>query len=391
MSTGHWHITPVNGYDISALEAWLAKNASCGKKFSFTIAPFTYFEPIEPVQLQIHLEPIRGKVEEDPELSDLFASAGWQYWGTFRSNYHVFATEDLEAQAHTDPELLEETLKKFFRQKLLSGFGLAVLSWFLLAFYYGSTTFFSLRYYPMQSLLMSSWVLPFALSVIGLLLVDLSYLFGLVHLLRYRRAVRHERHLPSSGKNQGGYLLLAGLLVLLPVTLNTLSLFWGMDYSPYPLEGSGFVTLQEIEGEDFVLTGDYMHNMDYISHEDTLLSCESWYFNQYGMFPDRKDTPALIVQANRFRFPFLAQALVDEIEEKGAYFARLGYYWHGEGNEFQSLPLPEGLDYAALYRMNEGRMYLLARRGGTVLRVQYRGTHDLTDYLDRFAQLLEML
>ena len=41
--------------------------------------------------------------------------------------------------------------------------------------------------------------------------------------------------------------------------------------------------------------------------------------------------------------------------------------------------------------MNEGRMYLLARRGGTVLRVQYRGTHDLTDYLDRFVQLLEML
>ena len=74
MSTGHWHITPVNGYDISALEAWLAKNASCGKKFSFTIALFTYFEPIEPVQLQIHLEPIRGKVEEDPELEGMVLS-----------------------------------------------------------------------------------------------------------------------------------------------------------------------------------------------------------------------------------------------------------------------------------------------------------------------------
>ena len=51
-------------------------------------------------------------------------------------------------------------------------------------------------------------------------------------------------------------------------------------YFPYDLAGSGFVTMAEIEGPEFRPTGDTMYNMDYISHGDSPLTPENWYYQQ---------------------------------------------------------------------------------------------------------------
>lgn len=60
-------------------------------------------------------------MEEDPELNAIYQAASWQYWGMFRGSFFVYASPDLEASAHTDPEVLDYALKRFFRRKLLAG------------------------------------------------------------------------------------------------------------------------------------------------------------------------------------------------------------------------------------------------------------------------------
>ena len=276
-----WKFIPVNGYDISAIERYLERMAEQGLLYSMTAGPLTLLCREEPQVLQFHLEPILSKVEEDTELNALYEDAGWRYLGMFRNNYFVFATENLEAKAHTDPEALDYVLKRFFKQKLLSGLGLLALNFFLLSLYRrgwpGGIGWVYLQYFPVETI--SKYpVLPLLLSVMGLVLLDLSYLLGMLCLRRCRAGKR------AVGGSRSGWLLAVGILVLIPVVLNTIALFSGLDYRPFDLADSNFVTLSEIEGPEFRLTGDNMYNMDYISHGGTLLDPEYWYFRQYGTY-----------------------------------------------------------------------------------------------------------
>jgi hypothetical protein len=104
-----------------------------------------------------------------------------------------------------------------------------------------------------------------------------------------------------------------GILILIPVALNTIQLFSGLDYRPFDLADSNFVTLSEIEGPEFRLTGDSMHNMDYISHGGTVLGPENWYFRQYGAYShvaggiDMNEVPHLILSIARYPMDALAR------------------------------------------------------------------------------------
>ncbi|MGE4484535.1 MAG: DUF2812 domain-containing protein [Oscillospiraceae bacterium] len=377
-----WKLIPVNGYDISAIERYLERMAAQGLLFSMTAGPLTFFRREEPKALQFHLEPMLGKAEEDPELNALYEDAGWQYLGMFRNNYFVFVTENLEAKAHTDPEALDYVLKCFSKQKRLSGLGLLALNFFLLSLYHrgwpGGIGWVYLQYFPVETI--SKYpVLPLLLSVLGLVLLDLSYLLGLLCLRRCRTG-------KSAGRvSRSGWLLAAGILVLIPVVLNTTQLFSGLDYRPYDLADSSFVTLSEIEGPEFHLTGDYMNNMDYISHGGTLLDPENWYFRQYGAYShfdggiDMGDVPHLILSITRYPMDALAEKRVQE----------WCTYRAGEEN-YQNLAPVDGLD--EIYLLRDGEIsYLVLRRGGTVLRADYQGDKDLSEFLERFAQMLQDL
>ena len=405
MSTTAIRITPFGGYDIPGLENWLAEMAAKGLHFSMTTGPLTLFTKGKPQAVQIHLEPIQGAVVEDPQLNALFEEAGWQYRGMFRGSFFVFVSSDLQAQAHTDPATLDYALGKLFRYKIFTGALLILANILLLSLYKDGAPWkikpwefdwYALRYFPVDTLF-DGRVIPFLLAMVGFFLIELSYLLGLFHLLRYRRSVK------IGGKTRGhrgvGWLLAAGLLILLPVLVNTAQYFLGLDYRPYDLEGSGFVTLTDIEGEDFRLSGDRLYNMDYISHGGTLLDPESWYFQQYGSFRQEEspgDVPHLEITITRYPLEALARQRADEYSR---------WYVNGSG-DYEALSPAYGLDEAR-YAPREGSIHtneltgetrifqpggvLVLRRGNTVLYADYYGQQDLRDYLAQFAALLENL
>lgn len=377
-----WKLIPDNGYDISAIERYLECMAVQGLLFSKTAGPLTLFCREEPKMLQFHLEPILSMAEENAELNALYEEAGWRYLGMFRSNYFVFATADLTANAHTDPEVLDDVIKRFFRQKLLSGIGLLVLNLFLLSLYHrgwpGSIGWAELQYFPVE--IISKYpVVPLLLSVVGLFLWDLSYLMGLLCLRRCRAGKSTVKG------SHSGWLLAVGILVLIPVVLNTIQLFSGLDYRPVDLGDSNFVTLSEIEGPEFRLTGDTMYNMDYISHGGTLLDPENWYFRQYGAYShfdggiDINNVSHLILSINRYPIYAMAQKRVQEWCS----------YRNTEEN-YQALLPVYGLDEIYLLKGN-GVSYLVLRQNGMVLRADYQGEQDLSVFLERFAQMLRDL
>ena len=383
-----WRFTPVNGYDIPALEQWLAAMAAKGLFFHMSFGPFTLFHRAEPAQLQVHLEPAWEKTDQDdPELNALYEQAGWQYLGIFRKNYFIFATADQQAQAHTDQEILEYSLRRFFRQKLLGGLALLLGNAFLLCALWPSRPgfgfWYGLRWYPVESIF-ETGLLPFSVAVLGLFLVDLSYLLGLL-LLRWRRAAR-----PTSYRRPArhiGSLLTTGLLILLPACAQLVS-DMTVGYSPLPLEDYSLVTMGDIEETDFQISQDSFYSMEYIAHGNTLLEPEWWYFQQYGAFPhfdgslNLNGIPHMEISAKRYPLPVLAAQRVDELIRGVPYF--YGY----PTRSFQELPPVSGLDQVLAAQDESWGMTLILRRGSTVLVVGYRGDKNLAEHLEQFAQLL---
>lgn len=395
-------LTPFGGFDIPGLECWLQAMAAKGLRFSMTAGPLICFERIAPEQMQVHLEPIQGSVREDPALNAIYEEAGWQYWGMFRGNYFVYATADLEARAHTDVETLNYALKKFFRQKLAAGIGLLLANVLLLGLYWQGAPWeidlLWLRYYPVETLSNGSTI-PFLLAALGFLFLDLTYLVSLCHLIGYRRAIKAGKGVKGRGHRGVGWLLVAGLLVLLPVLINTTQLFAGADYRPYDLTEENFVTLHDIEGADFPISGRDFVSMDYISHGGTLLHPTYWYFRQcgaYGQNQSSNDVPHLEISIVRYPLEKLAAMRAEEWSRQ---------YVNGSG-DFQTMEPAYGLSEIR-YAPREGythtseltgevRVFLpggmwILRRGNTVLYADYYGEQDLTDSLERFALMMEGL
>lgn len=384
-------ITSVNGCDIPSLEDWLEQQAAKGLLFDMTVGPLVLFAQQEPAALRFHLEPAPNKPDRtDPELNDLYEQAGWRYLGLFRSSFAVFVTEDPEAQAHTDPETWDYALKRFLQGKLLGGVGLAILNFVLLSFFWSSRfDLFELRYFWAEAL--AAGFVPWALAALGLALADLAYLHGLFVLWRlHRRTKRDLPMTPAPGSRLSGVLAALSAIPLFLVAVELIFLFATHGYFPYDLADSNFVTLTEIEGEDFRLTGDRMHNMDYISHGDTPLTPENWFFQQWGtsrVFSEGgslDDIPHLEINITRYLLPAAAERRVWEWES-----------WGGQEN-YQTLEPAYGLDEISIYRFLSRRekipcTCLILRRGGAVLRVEYCGEQDLTRFLPRFAQMLDQL
>ncbi|MGN0136725.1 DUF2812 domain-containing protein [Anaerotignum sp.] len=394
MSKSVIRVSPFGGFDIPGLESWLESMAAKGLRFSMTTGPLCCFEKTDPETVRIHLEPIQGAANDNPELNELYENAGWHYWGIFRGSFYVFASSNPEAESHTDAETLSYALSKFFKGKLISGVLLVLANILLLGLYHNGApweiSMTRLQYYPVETLSNGSTI-PFMLSLLGLLLIDISYLIGLFHLLQYRKAIKSGSKV--RGHKGTGWLLIVGLLILLPVFINSVQLFMGRDYSPYDLKDSGFVTLTDIEGEDFRLTGDRMFNMDYISHGGTLLDPEYWYFQQYGTVRHDQsinDVPHLEISITRYPLEILAELRTEE-------WSRQKFNGSGDYEQFDVLD-------ECLYAKREGRTHvseitgetrvflpggiLVLRRGNTVLFADYYGEQDLSTYFEQFAKMM---
>ena len=370
-------------------EPELQRMAARGMQFSMTLGPFTLFLPAEPTSLRIHLEPARTKIaEDDPEIIGLYESAGWTHLGDFRKNFYVFATPEPDAQAHTDPQVLSYALRRFFRQKLLGGAGLALLNFLILSFFYSSrfTDPTYLRFYWAE--LLAGDLLPWLLALLGMGLTDLSYLLGLFSLWKFRRQIRHDLPITTPPASRlAGVLSALAVLPLVLVAAEFTFLYFTHGYFPYDLAGSGFVTMAEIEGPEFRPTGDTMYNMDYISHGDSPLTPESWYYQQwesnrvFGSGGSLADIPHLEINITRYLLPAVAE--------------RRAWEWRSWGGheDYQALEPAHGLEEIWYYQneRNPGFCYLILRKGGLVMRVEYEGSKDLTQFLPRFAQMLDTL
>lgn len=377
--------TPVSGYDIIGLENWLEDMAARGLRFDYTVGPLTFFCRETPVRLHFHLEPARNKTNrEDRELTELFQASGWRYLGIFRKNFFVFVAQEETAPAHTDPEVWSDTLKRFFRQKLLGGVGLALINLFLGSFFWSSSfSLFNFRYFWAE--LLPLGLIPWLLSLVGLTLVDLAYFQGLFSLWQLRRRVRQNKPLNSApGSRLSGAL---AALAVVPLALVSVEIFWvftDLAYTPYPLEGSGFVTLTDLEGPGLPLPDEpSSYSMDYISHSNSPLTPEDWQFRQSGDSPALhtggpvEDTPSLTIRATRYLFPFAAEHRVWEWQS------------YGRGS-YRALSLPSDLDEAWISEY-DGCVRLILRQGGTVLRAEYSGTQDFSLFLNRFAEMFDNL
>ena len=180
---------------------------------------------------------------------------------------------------------------------------------------------------------------------------------------------------------------------MIPVFINTIQLFSGTDYRPYDLEGSGFITLTDIEGSDLQLSQNRLYNMDYIAHEGTLLDPESWYFRQCATFGEDdspSDVPNLEITVKRYPLNMLAEMRVAEL-------SRQKFDNSGDYQKFNVLD-------ECLYAKREGWTHtseitgetrtflpggiLVLRRGNTVLFANYYGNQDLSEHIEHFAQML---
>lgn len=82
MSKTAIRITPFGGFDIPGLECWLAAMAAKGLRFTMTTGPLSFFDRDEARTVQVHLEPIQGSTDEDPELNAIYEKAGCSCWPT---------------------------------------------------------------------------------------------------------------------------------------------------------------------------------------------------------------------------------------------------------------------------------------------------------------------
>lgn len=392
MSKTMWRITPVNGYDIPGLEGWLEKQAARGLIFSMTAGVFTLFQKSEPTALRFHLEPAPNKPDRvDPELNALYEEAGWRYLGLFRSSFAVFVTENPEAQAHTDPEIWSYALGRFLRRKLLAGLGLLALNFLGLGSFRFLTelSWSDLRWFPVE-IMSTRPLLASVLSVLGLVLLDLSWLLGLLALARYRKAVTLGEKPPKH--THGGGLLAAGVLLLALVLADLLWQIADVGYRPI-LEKAGAVTLTDIEGADFPLSSDPLVSMDYAAHRAGLLMPQRWSYWQSGRFRWNEDgskdreVPRLSVEIYRYRLPWLAGKMAEEQ-------SRI----HWDGGEYEALSPAYGLDEILISHDSfdpERDAYptvrLVLRRGNTVLLAEYQGNQDLVPLLPRFGEMMERL
>ncbi|MGI5963203.1 MAG: DUF2812 domain-containing protein [Lawsonibacter sp.] len=380
-------LTPVSGYDFPGLKRYLEQQAARGLRFSFTAGPLTCFIQGPKQEVSIHLECAREKTDqEDEQLNALYREAGWSFWGIFRKNFYVYAsTTQTDASAHTDPEILRYSIRRFLRQKLFGGLGLLIANFFLLSFYFpGMFLLESLQYFPVSTLF-GGRVLPFFVLLSGLLLIDVSYLHGLWTLLRLSRRLRRGQPLsPAPGSRLAAVAVVLAAFLLGVTLCNFLTQIFNYDNPWIPLEETNFVTLSEIEGADFRLTGDPSFNMDHVSYSNTLLSAERWTFRQFGSFPQWDDTlnlnsvPHLEVYVSRYPLSALAKQRVTE------------WSYYGGSDQYETLEPAYGLDQILIL---EGKTttFLILRMDCTVLRADYLGSKNLADYLQRFAQMMESL
>lgn len=409
MSSLHVCFAPVNVYNIPGLESWLEQMAAKGWRFAFTWGPLVWFEKTAPVQLHIHLEPVRRPTnEEDKDLSALYAAQGWDYVGLFRGTFYLYSTTDPKAQAHTDPELQSYSIARLTRRIRLQLWGLTALLFFLCWLIQDRFSGWSwdLRNFPLHTLTTyykPLWMLPL---LPALILLMLSKFLSLGPLYRIGHALDRGEPMARPKKLKGGGWLKASCFTLLLVI--PFFAFQVRYTDSIPLEdfsGQGYVRLEELEtAPGFRVQREFHENVGY---RRQLLVPRQYNSSEWGRYLgenlsglDQFDVS--VESENGVSSSFetlyyyldiqylhcLTQGVADAMMTEQS-----GWYGFAHGTEM-SYP---GFDRLVLFReenadlMGLTRWQLYGQRGRDLLLVDYRGRGDFEAFLPHFAQMISSL
>ena len=421
-------LIPVNGYDMAGLGVWLEQMAARGFQYVDTFGPFAKFRYAACENVRLHLEPAqKGTPREEKDISELYSDVGWTYWGSFKSVFYIFATEEAGADSHTEPEVLEYALGQLCRQLWLRCVvGAAVfagLLWWVWKEFSGFFGSFEFRYAPLYALMTTGkpyWMLPF---LPALLLLVISMFHGVSKLYRVIFLLHSGGEETDPPLIRGGGWLAAAWLCLLLVPV-----FWGVQLryvDSVPLEelnaGAGYVRLEELETEKgFSVSGALARDRAVRSKQlfiPVQYNSQEWGGYHVTTHSERLENGLTVVTHSPRQYYLTTRLLRCRTEG----IAKLAFesqdYWsYFQNGTTVSYPgfdelivhLERGggtLDVTGELSLNiagtdipldltvreMNRWNLYGRAGKTVLFVEYRGSGDIREFLPRFAEMMQSL
>lgn len=386
-------LVPVDYLDLDGLELWLEDMAAKGLHFQKFGIFFAQFRPGGPARVRWHAEPTEKGGNTIPAQTGEYAELGWTYVGKI-GYLALFRTADPDApEFHTDPVAQSYTLDRLTKR-------LTRFVWLLLAI------MAALLAFMVWARLDSAFGLVLSLVRFGSLYTNLVILadvplilyfswevWGLCRLRRRLRAgIPHQR--PRRWRRTGlvrqGYTLLLSIAALIQIGSTTAyfagATKWDLDLSdldrPAPV-----LSLAELEGdgyapEPFGHPGYEGLDLDnYISYDSRPLA-RIYEGKQAGTLDGERRY--LEMAWYDLTLPFLAGPLLEDLMDYELYDFRYVPERYAveelSAPGFDRLVVAEDLDY--------GGQQLFARLGSRVVYLDYTGSRDLIEHLDRVAALL---
>lgn len=417
MSKLYFRVTPVNRYDIPALESWLEDMARRGlflKKFRPLFCTFVKGTP-RPTRYRV--EPHKRILDEDlPQtMLELYRDFGWDYVDEISNSMLIFSTQDLAApELHSDLELQGEQWNKLRRSALLSCWMNVILTLALLALFlyaeFGSgspvlalatTTAPVLGLFALCSFL---FLLPDSFT-------DLRHLTAITRQLEAGIPLDHRTVYPKRRPQTVIAFLAPAVLLTLMIAADWILPLAGGQMEPLDrLDSFTPLSLAALEGEEF--QSDTRVSPEYQSSQSQVLPRSETRYVDYGNFCRRERH---LLCPNQWQVVQTGvQDLLDGI------WVRMEIMWYDLPGSLLAVPLArEQLDAAMElddgiwwtsqqpgpwttdYLPGTGTDFLaVARRTGTpfqaaaaasgdkVVVVRYTGHGELADHLDEIAAMV---
>ncbi|MGI5963204.1 MAG: DUF2812 domain-containing protein [Lawsonibacter sp.] len=399
-----YKFTPVEPYDLAAVESWLEDMAADGlylKRFRPLFSSFTRGAPRR-VRYRVEYIPGLWPYDEAPQsLFDLYEEMGWDYVCDLgkANNLPVFRARTAHAQEpHTDPSLQGELLGKLAR-RLRRGFLLTCL---FSAILLGTPIFAFASGTPWLQFVQKSYLLTvFIYSIFFLFTIptefkDWQRMAKLVRSLKQGTPLTHK--IPYQNRTRRN-------LTVFFCTIALATLFFFADYilpfiggpprSLDKLEDFTLLSIQSLEGDGYQPDSFEVDGVDYANFCDRecyLLAPTAWETVQSGHW-DNELWVRLEVDWYRLLVPSMSRPLAkdllkDAMELEGSVWWKTDTWWKQAQNSGWTVNeyFQEGVDYLAVAHWGNTPFQVAVVAGnGRVACVRYTGHGDLKEHFEELV------
>ena len=402
-----YKLTPVEPFDLAAVESWLEDLAQQGlylKRFRPLFSSFTRGAPRR-VRYRVEYVPDLWPDDEVPgRLFDLYEEMGWDYVGPMGSERSLLIFRARTANApepHTDPPVQGELLNKLAR-RLRRNF---ILVCVLLAIALGIPAFSVLDSGTLWLELVQESAL-FLVFIYGIFFLfslpsewkDWRRMAALTRSLRQGVPLTHKIPYKNRGRrNLCSFLFFVTLAVLLVFVQYILPFTGGGAKNLDKLEDFTLLSLQSLEGEGYQPDSFMSDGVDYANfcdREHHLLAPTVWETVQSGKW-DNDLWVRLEVDWYRPLIPSMARPLAGDLL-KDAMKLDKQVWWDADAFWTQSEEegwtvteyVQEGADYLAVAQRNDGPFQIAVAAGnGRAVVARYTGHGALTEHLEELVQM----